>query len=78
MEITINLSECDIQTIRRWIMDAENIITDYMKKEESHGELTAEEGRRYCKWRLLRDLLENILRSYYAQGLENADNREDV
>lgn len=78
MEITINLSNCDIRTIQRWIMDAENVITDYMKKEESHGELTAEESRRYCEWRLLRDLLENILRSYYAQGLENADPVSDI
>lgn len=78
MEITIDLSECDIHTVQRWIMDAKNITTGYMKKEEIHGELTAEEGRRYCEWRLLCGLLENTLKAYYAQGLENADNMEDV
>lgn len=78
MEITINLSECDIRTIQRWRMDAENAITDYMKKEESCGELTAEEGRMFCEWRLLRGLLENILKSYYAQRLEDADLEDSV
>lgn len=75
MEITIDLSKCDIHTIQRWIMDAKNVTTDYMKKEESYGELTAEEGRRYCEWRLLCGLLEKTLKAYYAQGLEDAEDR---